>query len=159
GDSGSRQEQSSEILHGGSFSIKMTECFASLLSSSRIVTYDEKIFWKKSAGNRGEGDSTLLWFENSGSGGTMDRRTFVTRTAIGSAVLFLSGMAAAAIDDEVKLPLPPPIEVREAPLERRSPLGMPGLYPGRVVELSDPRSIVGNRVSQPVVRQMLEQGM
>ena len=89
----------------------------------------------------------------------MDRRTFVKRTSIGSAVLFLSGMDAASIDDEVKLPLPPPIEVREAPLEKRSPLGMPGLYPGRVVELSDPRSIVANRVSQPVVRQMLQQGM
>jgi uncharacterized protein (DUF362 family) len=89
----------------------------------------------------------------------MDRRTFVKRTSMGSAVLFLSGMDALAYDDEVKLPLPPPIDVHEAPLAKRSPLGMPGLYPGRVVELSDARSIVGNRVSQPVVRQMLEQGM
>ena len=89
----------------------------------------------------------------------MDRRTFVKRTCVGSAVLFLSGMDALAYDDEVKLPLPPPIDVREAPPGKRSPLGMPGLYPGRVVELSDARSIAGNRVSQPVVRQMLEQGM
>ena len=89
----------------------------------------------------------------------MDRRTFVKRTSMGSAVLFLSGMDALAYDDEVKLPLPPPIDVHEAPPGKRSPLGMPGLYPGRVVELSDARSIVGNRVSQPVVRQMLEQGM
>jgi len=36
---------------------------------------------------------------------------------------------------------------------------MPGLYPGRVVEIADERSIVGNRVSQPIIRQMLEQGM
>jgi uncharacterized protein (DUF362 family) len=78
---------------------------------------------------------------------------------MGSAVLFLSGMDALAYDDEVQLPLPPPIDVHEAPLGRRSPLGMPGLYPGRVVQLSDARSIVGNRVSEPVVRQMLEQGM
>jgi len=89
----------------------------------------------------------------------MDRRTFVKRTCVGSAVLFLSGTDALAYDDEVQLPLPPPIDVREAPLGKRSPLGMPGLYPGRVVELSDARSIAGNRVSQPVVRQMLEQGM
>ena len=89
----------------------------------------------------------------------MDRRTFVKRTCVGSAVLFLSGTDALAYDDEVKLPLPPPIDVREAPPGKRSPLGMPGLYPGRVVELSDARSIAGNRVSQPVVRQMLEQGM
>jgi len=78
---------------------------------------------------------------------------------MGSAVLFLSGMDALAYDDEVKLPLPPPIDVHEAPLGKRSPLGMPGLYPGRVVELSDARSIVGNRVSQPLMRLMLEQGM
>jgi len=89
----------------------------------------------------------------------MDRRTFVKRTCVGSAVLFLSGTDALAYDDEVQLPLPPPIDVREAPLGKRSPLGMPGLYPGRVVQLSDARSIAGNRVSQPVVRQMLEQGM
>src|SRR6516164_4372519 len=89
----------------------------------------------------------------------MDRRTFVKRTSMGSAVLFLSGLDALPYDDDVKLPLPPPIEVHEAPLGKRSLLGMPGLYPGRVVELSDPRSIVGNRVAQPVVRQMLERGM
>src|SRR5438094_465064 len=68
-------------------------------------------------------------------------------------------MDALAYDDEVKIPPPPPIDVREAPLAKRSPLGMPGLYPGRVVELSDHRSIAGNRVSQPIVRQMLERGM
>jgi uncharacterized protein (DUF362 family) len=89
----------------------------------------------------------------------MDRRTFVKRTSMGSVVLFLNGMDALAYDDEVQLPLPPPIDVHEAPLGKRSPLGMPGLYPGRVVQLSDARSIVGNRVSEPVVRQMLEQGM
>ena len=78
---------------------------------------------------------------------------------MGSAVLFLSGLDALPYDDDVKLPLPPPIDVHEAPLGKRSPLGMPGLYPGRVVELSDARSIVGNRVSQPLMRRMLEQGM
>ena len=57
------------------------------------------------------------------------------------------------------LPQAPPIDVHEAPLAGKSPLGMPGIYPGRVVELHDARSIVGNRVSQPVVRGMLEQGL
>ena len=36
---------------------------------------------------------------------------------------------------------------------------MPGLYPGRVVEITDQRSIVGNRVSQPIVHEMLERGL
>src|SRR5215469_17065663 len=85
----------------GPFSLKMTECFASLLSSSRIVTYDGKIFSRRALAI---GEKVIVRFcgsENSGSGGTMDRRTFVKRTSIGSAVLFLSGMDAAAIDDEV----------------------------------------------------------
>jgi uncharacterized protein (DUF362 family) len=82
----------------------------------------------------------------------------VKRTCIGSAGLFLGGMPTLATD-EVVLPQAPPIDVREMPLSKRSPLGMPGLYPGRVVQVTDQRSIVGNRVSQPVVRQLLERGM
>ena len=36
---------------------------------------------------------------------------------------------------------------------------MPGLFPGRVVEVTDSKSIVRNRVSQSVVRDMIERGM
>jgi uncharacterized protein (DUF362 family) len=53
----------------------------------------------------------------------------------------------------------PPIDVREAPLSKKSPLGMPGLFPGRVVEVTDRRAIVANRVSQPVIHKMLELGL
>ena len=88
----------------------------------------------------------------------MDRRTFVQRTCITSAGLLVGGIPVLG-DDEVVLPPAPPIDVHEAPLAKKSPLGMPGLYPGRVVELHDARSIVGNRVSQPVIRGMLEQGL
>ena len=88
----------------------------------------------------------------------MDRRTFVKRTCVGSAGLFLGGMPALA-NDEVVLPQPPPIDVHEAPLGKKSPLGMPGLFPGRVVEVADGRAIVGNRVSQPIVHEMLDRGL
>jgi uncharacterized protein (DUF362 family) len=88
----------------------------------------------------------------------MDRRTFVKRTCAGSAGLFLGGVPALG-DDEVVLPQAPPIDVHEAPLSKKSPLRMPGLYPGRVVEVADGRAIVGNRVSQPVVHDMLERGL
>jgi uncharacterized protein (DUF362 family) len=77
---------------------------------------------------------------------------------VGSAGLFLGGVPALA-DDPVVLPQAPHIEVHEAPPSTKSPLAMPGLYPGRVVEVADSRSIVGNRVSQPVVHQMLERGL
>lgn len=88
----------------------------------------------------------------------MDRRTFVKRTCIGSAGLLVGGLPALG-SDEVILPQPPPIDVHEAPLAKKSPLGMPGLFPGRVVEISDQRSIVTNRVSQPIVHEMLERGL
>ena len=88
----------------------------------------------------------------------MDRRTFVQRTCIASAGLLVRGIPTLG-EDEVVLPKAPPIDVHEAPLAKKSPLGMPGLYPGRVIELHDRRAIVANRVSQPVMGQMLEQGL
>lgn len=88
----------------------------------------------------------------------MDRRTFVKRTCVGSAGLFLGRMPAFATE-QVVLPQPPPIDVHEAPPIKNSPLRMPGLYPGRVVEVVDSRSICNNRVSQPIVHDMLERGL
>jgi uncharacterized protein (DUF362 family) len=88
----------------------------------------------------------------------MDRRSFLQRTCLGSAGLLLGSVEEMAADGVV-LPQAPPIDVHELLEGKPSPLRMPGLYPGRVVELSDARSIVGNRVSQPVINQMLERGM
>lgn len=89
----------------------------------------------------------------------MDRRTFVKASCLGSASLFLDGFDPQAFGD-IAMPAPPAIEVVHGqPQAKPSPLGMPGLFPGRVVEVSNPNSIVRNRVSQPVVRRMLEQGM
>jgi uncharacterized protein (DUF362 family) len=88
----------------------------------------------------------------------MDRRTFVKRTCVGSAGLFLGGVPAFATE-QVVLPEAPPIDVHEAPPSKKSPLGMPGLYPGRLVEVVDSRSISNNRVSQPIVHDMLERGL
>lgn len=53
----------------------------------------------------------------------------------------------------------PPIELRSLPNYKPSHLGMPGLFPGRVIELHDPNAIVRNRVSQPIVHRLLDQGM
>jgi uncharacterized protein (DUF362 family) len=91
----------------------------------------------------------------------MDRRTFVKSTCLGTAGFFIDGQASTAQQQEsgATLPQAPPIEVHGLPQTKPSPLGMPGLYPGRVVEVVDRNSIVGNRVAQPVIRQMLEKGM
>lgn len=88
----------------------------------------------------------------------MDRRTFVKRTCLGGAGLLLGSVRELAADGVV-LPPSPPIDVHELSQSKVSPMRMPGLYPGRVIELSDSRSIVSNRVSQPVISRMLERGM
>lgn len=88
----------------------------------------------------------------------MDRRTFVTNAVLGSASLLLT-RASAEGGELVNLPEPPPIETRGLPGYERSPLGMPGLFPGRVVEVRDARAITANHVSQPVVQRMMEHGL
>ncbi len=87
----------------------------------------------------------------------MDRRTFVKSTLLGSSSLFLE--PERPIQLQASLPEAPAVEVHGRPPAQPSPLGMPGLYPGRVVEVSAANAIVGNRVSQPVVAGMIERGL
>ena len=88
----------------------------------------------------------------------MDRRTFVKGGCIGSATLLMQGLDPAMRAD-VTPPAAPPIELHGLPDYKASPLGMPGLFPGRVIEVRDPNAIVRNRVSQPIVRHLLEHAM
>lgn len=85
----------------------------------------------------------------------MNRRTFVYNTALGTLHLGLaklpfaqSGSALESLRIDVQAP--------DIPI---SPLGMPGLFPGRVVEVFHSRSFVDRRVSQPAVRSMVDEGM
>jgi uncharacterized protein (DUF362 family) len=88
----------------------------------------------------------------------MDRRTFVKAGCIGSASLLIQGLDPMLRADSAP-PDSPPVELHGLPDYKPSPLGMPGLFPGRVVEILDQSAIVGNRVSQPVVHRLLEQAM
>lgn len=88
----------------------------------------------------------------------MDRRTFVKTGCIGSASLLMQGLDPMMRAD-VAPAAEPPIELHGIPDYRPSPLGIPGLFPGRVIEIRDPNAILRNRVSQPIVRQMLERAM
>lgn len=88
----------------------------------------------------------------------MDRRTFVKASCLGSASLLVQGLDPKLRAD-VSQPALPAIELHGIPNYKPSPLGLPGLFPGRVVEIRNPNAIASNRVSQPVVARMLEQGM
>lgn len=89
----------------------------------------------------------------------MDRRAFVKRTCLGGVALFLDHRATSPAYSQDLIPPAPPIEVHEPVGTPFSSLRMPGLYPGRVVEISDAHSIVANRVSQSIVQRMIEHGM
>jgi uncharacterized protein (DUF362 family) len=88
----------------------------------------------------------------------MDRRSFVKTGCLGSASLLMQGLGPAMRAD-VTPPHMPPVELRGLPDYKPSPLAMPGLFPGRVIEIRNPSAIVRNRVSQPIVSQMLEHAM
>ena len=88
----------------------------------------------------------------------MDRRTFVKVGCIGSASLLMNGLDAAAQADTASKATPA-IELHGMSGFKPSPLGMPGLFPGRVVEAHNPQAIVRNRVSQSITHEMLEQAM
>jgi uncharacterized protein (DUF362 family) len=88
----------------------------------------------------------------------MDRRDFVKTAGYGTAAfLFNSGTGSGQTNPG--RPAPPPVEVHGIPRGKPSPLGIPGLFPGRVVEVFHADSIASNRVSQPVVSRMLDEGM
>jgi uncharacterized protein (DUF362 family) len=89
----------------------------------------------------------------------VDRRAFVKRSCLGGVALFLDHWGTSPAYSQDLIPPAPPIHVNEPAGKSGSPLRMPGLYPGRVVEISDERSIVGNRVSQSIVGRMIELGM
>ena len=88
----------------------------------------------------------------------MDRRTFVKIGCISSASLLVEGLDPLVRADAVP-PAAPPVELHGMAGYKPSPLGIPGLFPGRVVEVRDRKAIIRNRISQPIVRRMLDQAM
>jgi uncharacterized protein (DUF362 family) len=88
----------------------------------------------------------------------MDRRTFVKVGCIGSASVLVQGLDPMLRAEGVA-PALPAIDLHGLPDYKPSSLGMPGLFPGRVIEARDRNAIARNRVSQPLVRRMLERAM
>jgi len=89
----------------------------------------------------------------------IDRRQFVKRTCLGGLALYLDHWATSPAYGQDVIPPAPPIHVTEPVGTERSPLGMPGLFPGRVVEIADQQAIISNRVSQTVVQRMLDHAL
>jgi uncharacterized protein (DUF362 family) len=89
----------------------------------------------------------------------MDRRTFVKVGCVASASLIMEGLDPTKMRADESPPAVPPIELHGLAEYKRSPLAIPGLFPGRVIEVRNPKAITRNRVSQPIVREMLTHAM
>jgi uncharacterized protein (DUF362 family) len=85
----------------------------------------------------------------------LTRRTFVYNAALGTLHLGLGGGQAQQPSNGLRS-LEIAVHAPELPL---SPLSMPGLYPGRVIEVFGANAIANGRVAQPAVRGMLDAGM
>src|SRR5215217_7399021 len=87
----------------------------------------------------------------------MDRRSFVYNVALGTLHFGWNGVEPAGAQQ------PSPLEslkiALHAPDFVPSKLAMPGLFPGRVVEVFHPGAVRDRRISQPAVRAMLADGM
>src|ERR671914_335839 len=98
----------------------------------------------------------------------MDRRSFVFKASLGT----FAGLASIPFSDPLWAHVATPqtdgsasdsglaslkIDV-QAPDIPRTPLGMPGLFPGRVIETFHERAVVGHRVSADAVRDMVARG-
>lgn len=86
----------------------------------------------------------------------MNRRTFVYNATLGTLHL---GLARGAFAQPAGSRLKALRIDLHTPKVAPSPLGMPGLYPGRVVDVFHPQAIVGRRVSEAAVRAMVDAGM
>ena len=85
----------------------------------------------------------------------MNRRTFIYNAALGTLNLGLVRLPIRQPDAALKN-LKIDLQVPQSAI---SPLGMPGLFAGRVVETYHSQSIVDRRVSQPAVRAMVDAGL
>jgi len=96
----------------------------------------------------------------------VNRRTFIYNAALGTLALVARGESVRGQDRGADTVLRPggAYELRglridvQAP-EVSSPLGMPGLFPGRVVQVTHARAFDGPRISPASVRTMVERGM
>lgn len=97
--------------------------------------------------------SVPRWHERGSVRVAIDRRTFLVSATLGTLNVGLGGVPFEWADaSSLKIDVHAP----DMPL---SPLGMPGLFPGRVVEVRHAQSLVSRRVSQPAVRAMVDEGM
>lgn len=85
----------------------------------------------------------------------VDRRTFVLSATLGTLNVGLVGLPLGWAEPDART-LKIDVHAPEMP---PSPLGMPGLFPGRVVNVRHSQSIVNRRVSQAAVRAMVDAGM
>jgi uncharacterized protein (DUF362 family) len=85
----------------------------------------------------------------------MNRRTFIYNATLGTLHVALADLPFVQTGPALKS-LKIDVQAPDMPL---SPLGMPGLFPGRVVQVFHSGSLVDRRVSQPAVSAMLKEGM
>jgi hypothetical protein len=90
---------------------------------------------------------------------TFDRREFVKTAGACSAVVSGLVLGVPAFGQEKEKPAEVETNIAEFMKVPKGKFALPGPFPGRVVKVTDPRSLAGDAVDAKVVREMLERGV
>jgi hypothetical protein len=90
---------------------------------------------------------------------TLDRREFVKTAGACSAVVSGLVLGVPAFGQEKEKPAEVETNIAEFMKVPKGKFALPGPFPGRVVKVTDPRSLAGDAVDAKVVREMLERGV
>lgn len=88
----------------------------------------------------------------------MRRREFV-KSAVGVSLAGGLVLGVPASGRQIDVPSAPETNISDFMKVARTRFSLPGLCPGKVVEVKDKRSLTGNRFDQQVIDQMLETGI
>lgn len=90
----------------------------------------------------------------------VNRRSFIKATGLVSAGLVLGTPSLLAdTDDKGEKPSKPATNIKDALAVPRTPFSLPGRFPGRVVEIHEPKATVDDKPQAEVVKAMVEKGI
>jgi len=120
-----------------------------LLKELLLLIYFQEALMSKNDTARGYNSITSGW--------DLKRRDFLK---LGAGVgLMLGTPSLWAQSQEKQTPIKPKTNIDDAVNQARSKFSLPGLFPGKVVETHDPKSMTGDVVDAAVVAGMVEKGI
>ncbi len=90
----------------------------------------------------------------------VNRRSFLKATGlVGTGLVLGTPSLLADTDDKGEKPSKPATNIKDALAVPRTPFSLPGKFPGKVVEIHDPKAMVNDKPQAEVVKAMVDKGI